>query len=66
MLIDEATSNVDNKTDKYIQNILRNHPKFDKITILCIAHRLKTIIDYDYVITIKNGKICEYDTPKKL
>jgi ABC-type multidrug transport system fused ATPase/permease subunit len=63
LIIDEGTANVDMETDSIIQNNLRN---FFNCTILTIAHRLNTIIDYDRVIVMEDGRISEFDTPANL
>ena len=51
-------------TDEVIQKTIRS--AFADNTILTIAHRLNTIIDYDKVIVLENGELREYDSPKKL
>ena len=40
--------------------------KFKPITVLMIAHRLDHIMEFDYVLVMKDGEIIEYDTPQKL
>lgn len=62
--MDEATSSIDEKTDSFIQNILRNTLK--ESTLLTIAHRLKTIVDYDRIFVLVNGKIREQGSPREL
>ena len=64
LIMDEATANVDMETDSWIQTSLREY--FNHCTILTIAHRLNTIIDYDRVIVMDNGEVSEFDTPANL
>ncbi|KAJ3119285.1 Multidrug resistance-associated protein 1 [Physocladia obscura] len=64
LLIDEATASVDIKTDTAIQIALRS--SFSNCTILCVAHRLLTIIDYDRVLVLKDGQAMEFNTPDEL
>ncbi|XP_023236895.1 multidrug resistance-associated protein 4-like [Centruroides sculpturatus] len=64
LVMDEATSNIDKKTDSCIQKIIRE--KFKSCTVLTIAHRLHTIIDSDRVLVLDKGKIQEFDMPYKL
>ena len=35
-------------------------------TFITIAHRIKTILNYDKILTLDNGKIVDFDTPKNL
>ncbi|KAG8818826.1 hypothetical protein FRC18_012320 [Serendipita sp. 400] len=65
ILLDEATSAVDPHTDAAIQGIITG-PDFQDVTMLTIAHRINTIMDYDYIIVMDAGKIIEYDTPNAL
>ena len=64
LFLDEATSNVDMKTDDFIQKVLKE--KFSKTTVITIAHRLNTIADYDKVIVMKRGKVREIGIPLDL
>lgn len=64
LVLDEATSNVDMKTDHFIQQILQE--RFKETTIITIAHRLNTIADYDKVIVMQRGKIIEEGHPFEL
>merc|ERR1712228_314932 len=64
LALDEATSSIDKHTDGLIQTLIRK--EFSDVTVLCIAHRLDTIIDYDKIIVLSKGKVLEYDTPQNL
>jgi len=64
LILDEATSNIDSKNEKIIQETLDNLNK-DKTTII-IAHRLSTILKADKIIVMKNGKIIESGTHNSL
>ena len=59
-MMDEATSNIDNHTDKLIQEIVRS--KFKECTMIIIAHRLRTIIDCDQIFVMENGACKESGT----
>ncbi|KAH8681571.1 ATP-binding cassette transporter abc1 [Xylariales sp. PMI_506] len=68
MLLDEATASMDYETDQGIQAVLRKdlseHGR-DR-TLVTIAHRLKTIIDYDKVVVLSAGCVLEVGSPKEL
>ncbi|KAM3966701.1 LOW QUALITY PROTEIN: ATP-binding cassette subfamily C member 4-like [Aphomia sociella] len=61
LIMDEATANVDPKTDNFIQRTIRR--QFSSCTVLTIAHRLNTIMDSDRVLVMNNGQVAEYDHP---
>lgn len=64
LILDEATSSVDYETDAKIQDTIVE--EFDQCTILCIAHRLKTILQYDRILVMDDGEIVEKGTPWEL
>ncbi|GFO48336.1 multidrug resistance-associated protein 1 [Plakobranchus ocellatus] len=64
LVLDEATAAVDIQTDALIQSTVRL--AFQGCTVLAIAHRLNTILDYDKVIVMNAGTIQEYDSPSAL
>uniref|UniRef100_A0A8C5TE87 ABC-type glutathione-S-conjugate transporter n=1 Tax=Malurus cyaneus samueli TaxID=2593467 RepID=A0A8C5TE87_9PASS len=59
LVLDEATAAVDLETDLQIQSMLRT--QFRDSTVLTIAHRVNTILDF-----LENGRIAEFDTPEHL
>ncbi|KAJ2524877.1 hypothetical protein GGI11_000499 [Coemansia sp. RSA 2049] len=65
IIMDEATASVDFDTDRRIQNTIQG-PEFANSTLLCIAHRLRTVLDCDKVLVLDNGRVAEYDTPHNL
>jgi len=56
LVLDEATAACDAETDVMIQKVLRS--EFTDCTILTIAHRLYTIMDYDQVLVFEAGQVC--------
>ncbi|KAF9172843.1 hypothetical protein BGX21_001195 [Mortierella sp. AD011] len=64
VVLDEATASVDLATDALIQKAIR--VDFAGSTVVTIAHRLNTIIDYDRILVMDQGQIAEYDTPFNL
>ena len=61
--MDEATASIDYATDAKIQDTLR---AVKGSTIITIAHRLQTVIDYDKVLVLDKGEVIEYDSPWNL
>jgi ATP-binding cassette, subfamily B, bacterial MsbA len=64
LILDEATSSLDSKTEKAIQSTLEQYSK-DR-TVLIIAHRLSTILYADQILYIENGKMLELGTHREL
>ncbi|KAJ3568574.1 hypothetical protein NP233_g5623 [Leucocoprinus birnbaumii] len=64
LMLDEATSAIDYEADTAIQNFLRNELR--DVTILTVAHRLRTVMDFDKIMVLKEGQIVEFDRPKTL
>lgn len=64
MLLDEATASIDYESDAMIQQTIRE--EFSNSTILTIAHRLRSIVDYDKILVMDAGKVVEYDEPYTL
>jgi ABC-type multidrug transport system fused ATPase/permease subunit len=64
LIMDEATASVDRETDDKIQATIRN--EFGESTLLTIAHRLRTVADFDRILVLDHGRVVEYDEPYKL
>ncbi|KAJ8344973.1 hypothetical protein SKAU_G00291660 [Synaphobranchus kaupii] len=64
LVLDEATAAVDLETDNLIQSTIRS--QFEDCTVLTIAHRLNTIMDYTRVMVMERGHIVEMDSPSQL
>ncbi|SCU86403.1 LAFA_0E00540g1_1 [Lachancea sp. 'fantastica'] len=64
LILDEATSSVDYETDAKIQARIAH--AFSQCTILCIAHRLNTILDYDRILVLEKGEVAEFGKPSEL
>jgi ABC-type multidrug transport system fused ATPase/permease subunit len=66
VIMDEATANVDFKTDHLIQRTIREAPSFKSTTRLIIAHRITTVMDSDMVLVMAKGRVAECDAPSVL
>ncbi|KAJ3329526.1 hypothetical protein HDU76_007732 [Blyttiomyces sp. JEL0837] len=64
VFLDEATASIDDKTDARIQATIRE--ELSDATVFCIAHRLKTVVDYDRILVLDHGEVVEYATPLEL
>ncbi|KAH8928988.1 P-loop containing nucleoside triphosphate hydrolase protein [Atractiella rhizophila] len=64
LVLDEATSNMDTVTDALIQKAIREG--FAGQTVITVAHRIKTIIDYDHVLVLSAGEVAEFGCPQDL
>ncbi|KAJ3348970.1 hypothetical protein GGF32_005891 [Allomyces javanicus] len=64
IIFDESTANVSNDLDAKIQHTIRE--EFADSTVLCIAHRLRTIADFDKVLVMDHGRVVEFGAPADL
>ncbi|ESO87141.1 hypothetical protein LOTGIDRAFT_107213, partial [Lottia gigantea] len=64
LILDEATAAIDLETDDLIQATIKI--EFESCTVLTIAHRLNTILDYDRIMVLDSGRIKELDDPHNL
>ncbi|KAH7882505.1 hypothetical protein F5I97DRAFT_1905629 [Phlebopus sp. FC_14] len=64
IVLDEATSSIDFDTDAKIQATIRE--EFNESLLLTVAHRLRTVIDYDRLIVLDKGEVAEFNTPLNL
>ena len=63
-LLSTATASIDMETDEVIQQTLRQ--ELGGVTVVTIAHRLNTILDYDKVIVMDEGRVAELGSPAEL
>ncbi|KAK7418553.1 hypothetical protein QQX98_003898 [Neonectria punicea] len=64
VLLDEATSSVDAKTEEVVRRVVET--RFREHTVVSIAHRLDTISDFDCVVVMEKGHIVEAGKPGDL
>lgn len=64
VILDEATSAMDNLTEENVMNAIVH--RLEKKTVIAIAHRLNSIIDFDRIILFKEGKIVGQGNFKEL
>ncbi|KAJ3791300.1 P-loop containing nucleoside triphosphate hydrolase protein, partial [Lentinula aff. detonsa] len=67
LILDEATSAIDYKTDTIIQDSLRKeYQERGDATIITIAHRLQSVMEADRIMVLDAGRIIEFDSPQAL
>lgn len=64
LIIDEMTSAVDEYTELRLMEVIRTN--FRSSTVIAVAHRLRTIIDYDLIVVMDAGRVVEYGSPDHL
>jgi ABC-type multidrug transport system fused ATPase/permease subunit len=64
LILDEATASIDGETDAFIQEMLRT--RFVDTTLVTVAHRLNTIMDYDLILVMDSGQAAEFGSPAEL
>ncbi|KAK2593714.1 hypothetical protein QQS21_008579 [Conoideocrella luteorostrata] len=64
LILDEPTSSVDRVTDATMQEVIR--AEFRDQTIIMIAHRLDTLLDFDKIAVLDMGVLVEFDSPERL
>ena len=64
VVMDEATSNIDNKTDNLIQNAVDKI--FKNSTLITIAHKIPDLNKYNRIMVLDSGHLIEFDTPDNL
>ncbi|GAA6020697.1 hypothetical protein JCM11491_000519 [Sporobolomyces phaffii] len=64
VILDEATASLDNDSDRLVQRAIRE--EFEGCTLLTVAHRIETIVDYDRILVLRAGRIVEFDEPRVL
>jgi len=64
LILDEATSSLDSKSEKLVQDALEK--LFKNRFVIIIAHRFSTIQNVDRVVVLENGAIVDQGKPKEL
>lgn len=63
VVLDEATSSTDGEVDSAIQRAVR---EMNDCIVITVAHRLATVLDYDKILVLNQGKVVEFGSPKDL
>lgn len=66
VLVDEATSSVDQHTAELVQEIVQREFTDRGKTIIAVAHQLRTVMDFDRIVVMDSGRIVEQGPPKEL
>lgn len=64
IVLDEVSNSIDVATDRLVQRVIRE--EFRDATIISVAHRLDTILDFDRIALLSEGRLVEFDRPEIL
>jgi len=64
LLLDEATSAMDPRTQQLVQHAMRS--SFPDSTLVAVAHRLETVLDFDHIVVLEHGTVVEHGPVKEL
>ncbi|KAJ6550467.1 P-loop containing nucleoside triphosphate hydrolase protein [Mycena vulgaris] len=64
IVLDESTSSMDHITNEKIRHVVDT--QMQGLTVLTIAHRISTIVNYDKILVLDSGSVAEFDDPKVL
>jgi ABC-type multidrug transport system fused ATPase/permease subunit len=66
LVLDEATSSVDPKTDALVQETIRRQFVEKGVSVITVAHRLDTVLGSDKIAVLGEGKLLEFGSPNEL
>jgi ABC-type multidrug transport system fused ATPase/permease subunit len=66
LVLDEATSSVDATTDQQVQDTIRKQFVEKGVSVITVAHRLDTVLGYDKIAVLGQGRLLEYGSPSDL
>ncbi|RAH74153.1 multidrug resistance-associated protein [Aspergillus aculeatinus CBS 121060] len=64
LILDEPTSSLDKETDARVQKLIRE--LFQDCTVIMVAHRIHTLLDFDQVVVLDSGRVVEVGHPRGL
>ncbi|KAH9831996.1 P-loop containing nucleoside triphosphate hydrolase protein [Rhodofomes roseus] len=64
VVLDEASSSLDLHTDEKIRAVIRT--ELSDCTVIAVAHRIATIVDFDFILVMDDGALVEHGTPEDL
>ena len=64
LILDEATASLDAESDQRMQAVIFKHMKYK--TVISVAHRLQSVIQFDKILVLDQGQVVEFDSPRKL
>ncbi|KAJ6476005.1 P-loop containing nucleoside triphosphate hydrolase protein [Mycena vitilis] len=64
IVLDESTSSMDHITDEKIRHVVDT--QMQGLTVIAVAHRISTIVNYDKILVLDSGSIAEFDAPQAL